>query len=167
MAERSDYSSYILPVGGLLVAVALLQRFGLLPSAGSLQADKNVKELENVQADNNAFNRNYIKLMSAALRSTAGGNSKVAVQYLKAANATALAKKLHKAKGTFNDNEDSVWSAFRNLKYKSQVTQLSDVFYNLYKIDLYTYLESFLNTAELNKLYNIIAEMKPGITIVS
>jgi len=158
MAEQSaDYSKYILPVGGVLVLLAAAQKFGLIPSAESRKKEHSAAELDRAAE----WKRGYAKKVA-----TAAGYKKYTTNLLKSAAALALASDLYKSKGLFNDNEDAVYSTLKRLQYKSQLSQLADVFYAQYKLDLATYLKSFMSEAEQARAFDLVAELPTGVTQV-
>lgn len=69
---------------------------------------------------------------------------------------TSLAKQIFDAKGIFNDDEDKIYGAFQACKNQAQISIMSGFFLNNYKRDLWTYLQSFLDTEQQAKIYNII-----------
>lgn len=77
---------------------------------------------------------------------------------LTAAQFYKLAQQLDWAKGTFNDDEDSVYNVFRQLQTQYQVSQLARFFNALSKKDLLEYLKSFMNSDEIDKVLTIISK---------
>ena len=67
-------------------------------------------------------------------------------------SAKNLSQKIWDAKGLFNDDEESLYGVFRQIKTQSQISYLSDVFFQETGKDLYEFLNSFLNSDELSKL---------------
>ncbi|PHN01129.1 hypothetical protein [Flavilitoribacter nigricans] len=68
--------------------------------------------------------------------------------------AKLLAKQIKAAKGAWysNDNEQAVASVFaKQLKDKVQVANLSQAFWQLYKTDMWEYLNGFLSSKEMEK----------------
>lgn len=72
-------------------------------------------------------------------------------------------KILYNAKGIFNDDEAAVYGVFRALKCKTQISSLAKGFFDLYKTDLYGYLENFLNVNELGTIAEITNKLPIGI----
>jgi hypothetical protein len=70
-------------------------------------------------------------------------------------------KNLNDAPGTFNDNEEKVYSVFRALKTKSQISYLAYKWSQGSSISLYDYLTKFLNAKELYTIKKII-DPKPN-----
>lgn len=96
---------------------------------------------------NVAFDPKYYKTVKKAL-------------LLTSASANAIADSIYNAKGIFDDNEDAIYNAFKSIKAKTQLSQLSDVFKNKYGKDLYNYLTSFLDEEELGKVKYYVDLMK-------
>jgi hypothetical protein len=70
------------------------------------------------------------------------------------------ARKLHDAKGIFNDNEEAIYGVFRRLGYQSELVGISYWFAKTYNADLFEYLNGFLSDKDLIKIYKIV-ESKP------
>jgi hypothetical protein len=73
-------------------------------------------------------------------------------------------KIIYDAKGVFNDNEEAIYGVFRTLKTKTQVSSLAKGFFDIYKLDLYGFLENVLNLSELGKISEIVNKLPIGIT---
>jgi hypothetical protein len=65
--------------------------------------------------------------------------------------ANRLAIKIYDAKSMWNDDEESVGDVFRMFSSKADVSVLADAFYQKYRTELITFLESFLTEKELNE----------------
>jgi len=77
-------------------------------------------------------------------------------------SANNLVKQIYDSSGFFNDNEAQLYGAFRQLTYKTQLSQLSDNFYKTYKRDLYSFIKGFLNTEELATVTSMVINLKSG-----
>jgi hypothetical protein len=74
------------------------------------------------------------------------------IQMLDDVSAKKYAKIIKYAKGSFNDDEDAVKSVFgKKLRDKTQVASLSKAFYQLYKKDMWQFLNSFLSQSEMKE----------------
>jgi hypothetical protein len=73
-----------------------------------------------------------------------------------------LSKLLDDSKHWYNDDEEAIYSVFRSLNAKSQVTSLAYWFKKFYNQDLYYWLKSVLSESELAKVILII-ETKPNV----
>jgi hypothetical protein len=60
-----------------------------------------------------------------------------------------IADQINDSYGYFNDDEDAVYSAFNKLKTKGDLSKLNDIFTNKYQKDILMFLNSFMNTQEL------------------
>lgn len=69
-----------------------------------------------------------------------------------------FAASLYDSKGTFDDDEDNVYSIYRMMKNITVCSIVSFIFNNLYNRDLYTYLSDFLNVKELTRVLEIVNE---------
>jgi hypothetical protein len=67
-----------------------------------------------------------------------------------------IAKQVWDSKGFFNDNEGQLFDAFQKARNQAQISYIAGVFQRDYKRDLFSFLQSFLNEAEISKVYNII-----------
>ena len=76
------------------------------------------------------------------------------------------ASRIWNAKGTFNDDEDVIYSVFREGQNQYDIKAFT-IFFKLYfenkkHLDLYEYLSTFMNEDELQRIYKII-EQKPKV----
>lgn len=67
---------------------------------------------------------------------------------------------IYNSKGLVNDDEDKIYSIFDELNSIFIISLISYLFEKQYKTSLITYLSSFLNKDELNKVYSIISNKK-------
>lgn len=67
---------------------------------------------------------------------------------------------IYNAHGIFDDDEDSVYSAFSKIETTAQLQLLELYFKKLYKKDLFTYIQNFLDASELAKVNTIIKKIK-------
>lgn len=73
-------------------------------------------------------------------------------------------KIIYDAKGIFNDDESAVYGVFRALKCKTQISSLAKGFFDMYKTDLYAFLENVFNLEELGQLSEICNKLPIGIS---
>lgn len=137
--------------GGLLVGFILLkyanlskgifQKIGLLDT----QEEKDVKDYKTTQDYRKAFEPSYYKSAPAAMKQ------------LSQAQLSALAKTIRGAFGFFNDNEEQIYGALRQVPTKADMSRLSEAYFNLYREDLYGALEDKLNDSdEMGMVINIV-----------
>lgn len=66
------------------------------------------------------------------------------------------AKQIYDSEGIFNDDEDSLYNVFRDIKNIIICSILTEVFLLQHNADLNSYLSGFLNTEEMGKISKII-----------
>jgi hypothetical protein len=80
------------------------------------------------------------------------------------ATANLFAKRIKDAIGIVYDSPENIIGVFRNLNYKTQVSFLAKVFFDLYGIDLLEFLEDKLDTTTqkiaLGKIIEIVNNLK-------
>lgn len=153
-AEKTDWSKFILPAGGLLALGLVLQKFGLIPSQESAKQEKNVKLLDSLEEFKPGYGAKYAQKQ---------GWQKVLQTLLTTSGAHALAARIKKAKGIFNDNELAVYSAFKTVRNKAQVSQLAETFQREYGMDLVEYLREFMNEKELARVFELVEILPTGL----
>lgn len=67
-----------------------------------------------------------------------------------------LVQKIYEAKGFFTDDENAIYSFFRDLQSKRQVSLFAYYFKQEKKISLNSFLDSFLNADEIENIIKII-----------
>lgn len=76
------------------------------------------------------------------------------------AKAEELAEIIYDAMGLFNDDEDAIYAVFRQLKAKTQVSWLADVFFQQYNADLYQYLRGRMSDSEMDVVHGIVNNLQ-------
>jgi hypothetical protein len=71
-----------------------------------------------------------------------------------------MIKKIYDAKGKVWDTETDVLDVFKELKYKSDVSKLADIFNAQYKTSLLEYLKSFMDDKYMVELNEILKNLK-------
>jgi hypothetical protein len=72
-----------------------------------------------------------------------------------------IATKIYESKGTFNDDENTLYSAFRDLLTVGELHSVNFWFENLYKKgNVFNYVRGFTNEKERNKIATIL-DLKP------
>jgi hypothetical protein len=130
-------------VGGVLLLKPVFEKTGLIDSKEEQERKKAEAELAN--GTTSPFNPNFYK-------------GKVGASLVTRATAENLAKQLYDAIGlwiTGGDNENTVYGVLRQLKAKTQLSFVSDVFTQKYSADLYQYLRRNLNDSEMAVVNNI------------
>ena len=134
-----------LVLGGIILTVGLVGYFGIYRPLGKklgfvkTKDDKAADKLE----DLSFFNPEIAK--SHPSRVTISEN-----------RANTLAKIIYDSDGWFNDDEDNVNGAFREMGSKYNLSYVSQVFINRYNKDMHTYISKFLDSDELSDVYTII-----------
>jgi hypothetical protein len=181
--KAEEVNSWIVPAAKLgAVAVGafaiykLLQKIGLVKTAEEETTQADTEEASqsaataNVnpesEANRNAmlsFNPQYRSALVIAYAKKYGKDktkSQLAawlkLQQMPSDTASIFAKQIYDSKGTFNDNEDTLYNIFRNIKTQYQLSFISGIFSTVYKKDLLEYLKSFLNDVEINKLLTMV-----------
>ena len=113
---------------------------------------KNIEQLKNENYFDSSF---YKDLMSNNI-----------IRILTPYGIEKYAKKIWDAKGIpylTNDDESAVYGVFRSLSAKTQISQLSEYFFNKYNKDLKSFLQSFLNQNEFGNVATICNKLPIGI----
>lgn len=107
----------------------------------------------------NAFDMNYLSDVQKWI-------APKSIKVLEASKANQFAKQLKKAKGIINDDEKLIAAFFgKQLQDKTQVSSISMAFWNLYKIDLWLFLKSFLSEKELHRYVTRSVAKLPNYTL--
>lgn len=135
----------IIVLGYLLVVRPVLKKFGVIKTAEDRAQEKQEATLST--SLNSPFSPRYYQ-----------GKSNVMLTTRTAAE--QIAKTIYKAMGFFNDNEEAVFGALRQLQYKTQLSWVADVFFQLYKEDMYQYIRNSLSDDEMKIVNQIAANLK-------
>lgn len=148
----------------LYVIFRELNKLGLL---GSTEEDKKAVALGDMNALATADSTNPIITQATIKTNTGQVKTFKDMTASERAALTPNSKKfgdwiteLWDAKGTFNDNEDSVYDVFRKLNSQYETSIFAATFKVLKGRDLYTYLKSFMNNDELAQVYDITNKKK-------
>ena len=76
----------------------------------------------------------------------------------------SLLNKIHDAKGFFNDDEEAVYTFFRELQSKMQCSAVAYYFRKEYNTTLTAYLSTFLNAEEINKIVEIVNKKPKNVS---
>lgn len=136
-----------LMVGGF---IAYNKLFG--KSKEDKEAEKKLEEQEK---------KNNIWAGAASLQKTIKPNQ--TIKLLTYNDSVIKAQKINDAWGTFNDDEEAVYAAFRSLRYQTQVASIVDAYKKLFNQDLLTTLKSKLSDSEFNEIVKIIDTKPLGI----
>ena len=128
-----------------------LEKLGLKESKEDREQQKTIEKGET----SNAWQPNYYKEMIEK-----NGRNKTALSL--PATVEGYAKIFRDAKGLVNDDEEAVYGALRSMKYKTQLSQVAERFFQMYKQDLYLFLKSFLSDDELEQVAKLVNNLKSG-----
>lgn len=148
---------------GLLIAGAylgyeyvikpVLEGVGLKDTADERDQEKTQRQTENLAISKDYWNPSFFR------KPPSGFQSLILTQ----AWADGLAAQIWNSAGWFNDDEEKIFGAFRQLDYRTQVSFLAARFFERYGKDLYTWLrDSVLNQAELNTVLQITNKLPNG-----
>jgi hypothetical protein len=157
MAKQDD-SKIILYVGGLAILYfgvirPILKKLGIQQTVEEAEATKAVQKIENTPNINNPFSPVYWKKFVG-----------LKVQLFNKDTTDRFVDRIYNAMGFFSDDESAIFSVFSQMKYKTQVSWISDHFNRRYKIDLFNFLkqgkgslpQAGLNELELQKIIKIV-----------
>lgn len=129
----------------LLVLRPILVSVGVIDSAKDKKRDQ--VESQYGTALNSAFNPQWYKTVPGAVLITR-------------AKAEQLAEIIYDAMGWINDDEDAIYAVFRQLKAKTQVSWMADVFFQKYNADLYQYLRGRMSDSEMDIIHGIVNNLQ-------
>lgn len=167
-------------IGAFLVGKKLLETFGILKTKEEQQQQEEAKTLdENASADQTTVDKNKNLALTpngfaTIFKYVLSQNPKYKTYNKEQQTATAriyfdkyigepniylkYAQDIGKAKNVWYlpDTEEKAYAVFRLLKSQQQISYMVYRFYELYKIDLLTYLKTFMNTEQLAEVQSII-----------
>lgn len=165
-------------VGAFLVGRKLLQTFGVVKTQKEQEQEANVIQAEsgsvtqssavNPSNPSLALNPRYHFTIMADYIKKKGRSKPTGEDFKKVYTPfpgsnifydvalQGIAKQIWNSKGIFNDNETQLFDAFQKARNQAQISYIAGVFQRDYKRDLFSFLQSFLNDAELSKVYQII-----------
>lgn len=155
MAESQNHDNLIL--GGAVLLIAWTVGSSVLESVGLKDSkdDKAREAEEEAQQTQGFWNPNFVD------------SYKVPTGYqllLRKYDFTlARAKGIGSSFGTFNDIETQVYANFRQIPYKSVVSQVAQRYFELYQVDLLEDLRYGLSDSELGVVLDIVKRMPLGI----
>lgn len=132
-------------LAGLFVLYKILEKFGLVKTKEQIQQEKDEKAAGTTQG--NPWSPLYWKSVKGA-------------SLISKATANAYADQIAKSIGNFWDDENGVYSVLRKLKYKTQLSWLSQVFNDRHKADLFNYLERNFSDKEIGVCISIANDLK-------
>ncbi len=157
---KKDNTTLILGLAGLGLAYfgllkPILNALRITSTAETKEQEQNIKTAETAPANVNPWSPNYYKIKGGTVFTLA--------------TAKAKAKIIYNALGNFSDDEEAIYGVLKSAKYKTQISFLCDVFYQMYKIDMFEFLKrgknnwnyaAGLNSSELNQCIEIVKNLK-------
>lgn len=129
----------------VIIIIILVVVFGLLFKWGLFtRKEKRIeRDIDEIVKKKNFFNPNLWKTASSSI-------------LLPVQSAKNIASIIEDSWGWFNDDEDKIYGAFRSLKNKIQVSQVSFYYLSMFGEDLESRLIEGLSKAELKTIFDII-----------
>lgn len=128
-----------------LVLRPILVKIGIIKSSEEIKQEDQTKTF--ASSTSSPFSPSYYK--------NAPGGAKLVTR----ATAEAIAKQIDSAIGNLYDDENAVYSALRQLQYKTQLSFVADVMAQVYHEDLYTLLVRNLSDKEMAVVNGIAANL--------
>lgn len=141
-------------LGYRFVLKPLLEATGLKESS----EDKVVNDVESLPPNKNPFDPTYKTSWPANAKTHFIIPPTQKAKYIKI---------LWDATGLFNDDEEAIYGVFRDIEYKTMVSDLAEAFFKEKKKDLYGYLKNYLNSTELATVLNIVNKKPAGFRLQS
>jgi hypothetical protein len=165
MKSKDINPNLLLIIGGgflgyKFLLVPLLESLNLMDTKEEREAEQTTSEYgggSGKPIDQNPWSPKYITYVLTQLRT---GQS---AALLTVAGLNKYAKQIYDAKTWYNDDEEAVYGALRQLSSNTQLSQLAGHFQTNFKKDLYEYIRSMFNDAELAVVTNIVKGYKKGI----
>lgn len=138
------------------------QKLGLFESKEDTQVEKDTQQANKNVLDtsaNNAllaFNPNYYSTITTGYIQKYKTAFPFSKNYPPTAKIIEWEKRLWDSKAFWDDDEDKLWSIFRQITTQYQLSILSGSFSKYYKKDLLVYLKSFLGNKEMADLLDIV-----------
>ena len=134
---------------------SILEALGLKDSKDETALNADLASSSEHAAKGNWFTPTYHK------------SGKTGTKYVTRAKAEELAKLLNESVGYIYDDPGKAAGAIKQLQFKSQVSFVADVFQQVYKKDLKTYLDQGFDTEEQKKslldIYNYVKGLPTGL----
>jgi hypothetical protein len=131
------------------IVFLLLKRVGLIKDAVTKKLEKDVENAVSEISNTNIFDPNLYKQSNYGYAHLPSNET-----------VNAWVKGIKDSFGWFNDDEERIYSIFRQMNNKLTVSQVSDAYTQLYRSDLFGDLRDYLNDRELAFLWKII-DSKP------
>ena len=158
-------SSYILPIGGLILGYLVLSRFGLIETGKSIKEAAAAEKL----TLNQDISPQYIQdLKRAEMKRRGLTRARFTEERFNPNQVKKFATAIKRTKGGIRpDDEAGLYSLLRRVKYRTVLAQLDSYFFTNYGYDLPTFWSTYLNNSELSQVQNIISRMQPGLNFIA
>lgn len=70
-----------------------------------------------------------------------------------------LANAIYNARGFFNDDEEKFYGTLRMCKSQAHLSQLADIFYGMFRTDMYGWIRAALSDSEMVKVASIVTPL--------
>ncbi len=164
-SQKSQDLAYILIVVSIVIIAFLILNKTFKGTDSVLEA-LGLKDDAEEKATNNLLAKNKNKAENAGYWTAALYKSKAGCKLVPRAVAEKLADTIYNSVGYFTDSPGEAVGAFKQLKYKSQISWLVDIFFQKHKLDLKTFLNERFDTDEqktaLNDIYNYTEKLPNG-----
>lgn len=133
-----------LVIGGYFIVVKpLLEYLGLKSDKGDKETEDNIQNFK-------GWDPNYYLQVSKAGTNTT---------YITSAGAEKVAKLIYDAFNWYNDKEEQIYGALRLVKNQVQLSQISNKYWLLYKVDLARELNTRLSDDEFYEIVKIVTKL--------
>lgn len=166
-----------LGTAALLAIYKIMQKFGLIQTGAEAKEEQATTQASGSSTEvdfNNpmlSFNPNYWQTI---FKDIVKKNNKVFVDWKIQKiplNYYDLANQVYDAKGFFHDDNEKLYSVFRNIQTQYQLSNVAFYFDLKYKKDMLEYIKSFLNSDEIERIFDMVKNYpllkKTGIIIKS
>lgn len=156
--KQFEILKWALVIIAVFMVLRLLNKFGLL---GKTDDEKNADKLATSGALNDLSESGLLK----AAQTVTGTKTPSKKQLLNLMpNKDKFGKWIIDIYGAdkIDDDEDAVFNVFKSMYSQFEISSFATTFKAVKGIDLYVYLNSFMDKSELAEIYKIIASKKPA-----
>lgn len=155
--KQMEYAKTFLLLAFIFIVLMMLNKFGLL-KFGKTSDEKDVDRLNNIPN----FKPEYESVLYAAIKKklkvAKPTRSQIESFLPTKTELNTWVKNLWDAKAFWNDDESKTYGVFRSMNTQMDVWAFAKIFQAVKDKDLFGFLESYLNPAEISMVYNIIKE---------
>ncbi len=162
--KGQDIGLILIVLAGIVIIFLVIYNY--TKGIGSVLEMIGLKDDKEDKAIEDRLNINLNKAEDAGYWKPTLWQQKKGCQILTQSASQKLADQIYNSVGYFTDTPEQAVSAFKQLKYKSQVSYLVDRFNALHQLDLKTFLNNRFDTTEqkkaLNDIYNYTSKLPNG-----